>query len=547
MSSISLAQDQIDALVNDTQGGTTNYVKGYNDILGFIYLASNDPGGHVLDPGTLYWYQHAPLINDATSTDPSKFFIQDVSEYGLRLDGSYKGNLQQISDAIASRVILDTINSGQIATLPNLLGQDIGQAIGQYNMTIGGWGGSFYYWNEVPVGPDGSVQQAVGAQIKATLQPGYDFDAGGQFDKFVAVNAAATSDSLKTSPFTTLSNAALYYLGLGAEIPFSISSQLFERSIDIGFGQAIVGSPNIIDSYVYTKGAWNDTYTVKLFFGSEQFMISPVTNSGLTSSLDAERGYRLAHQDVVGGTNTDLIGGTQPPTYLSPLQQQGALSDFDEGTTVNPDGSYASTIIVQSTDPANPGPLISTYLHAVDGHTYETSLQQVGSAIASVDLWNADGTGVLASETFTVAPGSAMLHLDSVFFNGIAGVGWSSDLIQFQPDGQTLSSLFISNSDGSGLLYNVGPGASDWNEIITKATGDLSLSITHGLVVYDRTQRTYVMGTRVADYQAGTTTTYLDGDPSAPSISIPADVPKDFASAQTLWNALLPVNNQAMA
>ena len=265
---LTLTQDQTKQLSADTEQGTTNFVQGYYDILAFI--KADDPNGTILSASTVYWYEHAPLVNNASGGSATKIFIDSVASFGELLDGKAADNTQQISDDIAGNVFRQILGSNTLPQLPALLGQDIGTAMNDFDLTIGGWGGSFYYWSETPILADGTVEQSVGSQITAQLASSTSFyDDGGQFDKFMATNGAAIANVDATAPGGALSSlwtGVQSLLGLGAEVPTTYGFALIGRAIDIGEGDAIVGDPNTIDGNIYIGGSWNQVVPSVLSF-----------------------------------------------------------------------------------------------------------------------------------------------------------------------------------------------------------------------------------------------------------------------------------------
>ena len=312
-----------------------------------------------------------------------------MTSYGLRLDGYPGNNTQQISNDIAHNVIGQVLMGGGLPSISNLLGDDVGTAIYSDNLTVGGWGGSFYYWNEMPTGQSMSV----GALITADVQPGESWDGGdedgldGQYDKFVASNAGAIADSLPVYTAASLESAVLSTFGHGAEVPNYIGLQLFGRAIDIQeHGTAIVGDPNVIfdlyyDTYQKTWYDWSSLNDQAETLGVA-LLPTAITESTEIASLSAEQSYRAANQSLVGGSNSNGIG---------PKATDNSNDNF--GTIVQGDGSYSTISVVsgQSTDETQAFADVKVY--SSSGSLGMSVYTEPDGTTPSVSIYNSQGNG----------------------------------------------------------------------------------------------------------------------------------------------------------
>ena len=100
-------------------------------------------------------------------------------------DGNSTTNLQAISDGIAANVLGQVIDDGGVPALEAIASHDISLALSQGSISLGGWGGSFYYWDLAYTDESGTF--TVGQRIMG--------DAA-DLEKFIAVNAQAAIETL---------------------------------------------------------------------------------------------------------------------------------------------------------------------------------------------------------------------------------------------------------------------------------------------------------------------------------------------------------------
>jgi len=129
---------------------------------------ASKPGS--VDKDTDYWYSQAWLINSANQEMPTNQFIRATTEYGLLFDQKDEGQaqttinhgLQLTSNLIGQNVLQGVLDSHGIQTLSAMISGDIAAAVGDqassnYRQQLGGWGGTFYYWDVPMVTPNGSA------------------------------------------------------------------------------------------------------------------------------------------------------------------------------------------------------------------------------------------------------------------------------------------------------------------------------------------------------------------------------------------------------
>ncbi|NHZ79420.1 hypothetical protein F2P44_09045 [Massilia sp. CCM 8695] len=139
-----------------------------------------------LDHDTAYWFHVAPDINGDNRKVDGVNYIRGASQYGLELNGKFANMtqvqkdaaLQGTSNAIAASVINDIIAASGIPQFTKMLNNDINGAIkGKYPQTIGGWGGSFYYWN-TPFNTPSGQPSTVGGEVNRTSRQEFFWDNG---------------------------------------------------------------------------------------------------------------------------------------------------------------------------------------------------------------------------------------------------------------------------------------------------------------------------------------------------------------------------------
>jgi hypothetical protein len=145
-----LTPEQIATLAQITANGTANYHLGYQYIVNLHHLGQLN-----LDAGTLYWFQQAREINANDPSSPANAFIREHTAIGLEKVGR-TADLQAISDKIGELVINDLLTGRQM-TLDRMWQTDITAATGEFGLPVAGWGGAFYYWDQM-CEKDGGVE-----------------------------------------------------------------------------------------------------------------------------------------------------------------------------------------------------------------------------------------------------------------------------------------------------------------------------------------------------------------------------------------------------
>ncbi len=273
-----------------------------------------------VDDKTAYWFRNDPDINENNQSSRANVFIRTATASGLARDGVTPTDtlLQSISDRIGARVLADIQLNGAIPNADKLIDTDISVATREFGMTIGGWGGSFYYWNSAYRDPATGAATTVGAYIQSHTA---------ELEKFISVNAEASVKSLGTGLFPSGSIPPSYEADLnasrqiyntlsglrnlaGSDVPPSLQAAIVGRALDGATGGSFVGSTRVIDGWVYQGRNGDGTSVWEKLVPAQQTLMgdsagSPtvlVADPTTSAALDERRQIRL---DAVSRTRAD--------------------------------------------------------------------------------------------------------------------------------------------------------------------------------------------------------------------------------------------------
>lgn len=178
-------------------------IKRYGDVkqyaMMYRYIADEIKAGHInIIGGTsssqYYWFDQAARINAADTQSPASFFIRAATRYGLAIDGkpTTAAYIQGISDSIGKKVYQDLKDKRAIPPFSQQFNRDISSSTNEGGMTLGGWGGAFYFWHETYIDPKTRQQTTVGEYIRSNPV---------ELKKFISVNSRAIADTV--SQFST--------------------------------------------------------------------------------------------------------------------------------------------------------------------------------------------------------------------------------------------------------------------------------------------------------------------------------------------------------
>jgi hypothetical protein len=97
----------------------------------------------------VYWFEQAAKINSNDPNSAAAVFIRSSTRSGLIASGvkPTQSVINEISNEIGKLVYEDIINNSKIPPFTNQLNTDISAALQKGNISIGSWGGAFFYWN----------------------------------------------------------------------------------------------------------------------------------------------------------------------------------------------------------------------------------------------------------------------------------------------------------------------------------------------------------------------------------------------------------------
>jgi len=186
------------------------FAQVYADIYSFIKDST------AVDANTKFWFSAAAAINGNDSIGSAQEnkadrFIRGTTQYGLAVRGRLAGlsqsqieaGIQRTSNLIGQNVISQILQVGGIPVFGSMLTNDIAAAIltelpvRRFEQDAGGWGGSFYFWNEslnYGKSPNVTVGTAILSGLPASASPTKQ----GQppsLTEFLYANASASVDA----------------------------------------------------------------------------------------------------------------------------------------------------------------------------------------------------------------------------------------------------------------------------------------------------------------------------------------------------------------
>jgi hypothetical protein len=239
--------------------GAGKYSAAYREVL-VINSERRNAGQPTLDSKTEFWFKNAAEVNENNARSSSNVFIREVTVGGLTIDGKSAGNMQSTSNNIGNGVIQQLDNAKGVPDIGLLIQQDISSALQLGQQTIGGWGGSFYYWNEPYTNPQTGQTTTVGQAIKNDPV---------EYEKFLAVNAKALSDTIgfqmnkdygmgagSAGLFAT-EIGSNFTAGYGADAPPSVKADIIARAVYGKSTGSYAGDPNTVNGYSkMPDGTW---------------------------------------------------------------------------------------------------------------------------------------------------------------------------------------------------------------------------------------------------------------------------------------------------
>lgn len=545
--SIIIDQKDAEIILNDEKIAleTQNFQKCYMDILTIINKYTVE---YPLSKKALYWYQEAQKINDPSNSSDAKTFIRDVATTGNLLSG-HTLDTQAVSNAIANNVA-KTVASGQILGINELLGTDAYTAFSEFNVTIGGWGGSFYYWNTNLFNKEAGINFTPGSEIlKNVPYAGASYDMGGEYDKFLASNSYGMYQVINTQgPWTVVLNGLESIIGKGAELPYRQTYDLVARVLEERDNNSpIVGDPNAIDQYQYdsSTGKWFTTNIKQnIGFGSS-LSGTYVTDATTTKNLNSEREYRESHSNITIDNakkfeDSNTIPSSQSNTKNNETSQSSIYIDNNknlEETTFTPASG--------SEDPFNS--LTQTETNA-NGLTFLNATQETLPGQISPE-----------NETIALMDSSKKISMSEVFSNIDPETGQKTDNLNLFE--VSLFNTGVSNNENSNINYITGviengslqnetvlykdgssvehifKASKYWEEMKINSSGIPTSDISYGETTDPNTGNT-VVGTTVTNETTFAQTFFKNGDPNAPGMILSPSELLSMAGLKNTWDSL---------
>ena len=228
--------------------GKGAYVESYKYLHQQVQNRLQNPGLSVAERKELeakeFWLRKAGEINADDPNSQGNFFIRSVTGNGLRFDDKPAGpeKIQGNSNRIGAFVMKDVLETGQMPSMQRIIANDaLSVTDEEGRQTLGGWGGSFNYW-DMPL--SSKPGDTVGDRISNNPS---------EYEKFISVNARALADTVRKFRLDRYpeNSAEAIVQGLNAQVPAKIKLQIIDRALDGINGErgGFAGDPYDIDGY----------------------------------------------------------------------------------------------------------------------------------------------------------------------------------------------------------------------------------------------------------------------------------------------------------
>ena len=249
-----------------------------------------------LDDNTIFWFKLAAEINANDAGSSANTYVRDVTIAGLELDGKDTSQVQNISNGIGRAVLDQICANGGVPDVAALLSNDIRGAIENGGQTIGGWGGSFYFWNTpYRTNTDGSVVTVGQAILSDPVE----------YEKFIATNAKALTDTggfdLRNISTQIISDTKSTIID--SQIPTGILGEIVGRAVYGATNGDYAGNPDIVNGWTYNAGDDSSPgkWTRVLVVGGEpDAALTIVANPADAIQLDQIRAIRQSEKATAG-------------------------------------------------------------------------------------------------------------------------------------------------------------------------------------------------------------------------------------------------------
>ena len=224
---IPLSPEQVEALRAATRNNTGNYPAGYALVHEWI---KDNPAAQA--DGTVFWFEQARGINQNDSL--SARFIRRHTENGLDLANvplSERMPMQILSNRIAWQVTGDLLDKGKVLPLAEIVERDIQVALNDGRVKLGGWGGSFYYY-DLPFKPEGS-KSFIHKPNGEYHTVGEEIDRLGQRELLLNTSAKTIKDMVIAGEIRMKDTPQLLDTSWNAGMPASMKAQVTWRATEM--------------------------------------------------------------------------------------------------------------------------------------------------------------------------------------------------------------------------------------------------------------------------------------------------------------------------
>ncbi|MFO0454553.1 MAG: calcium-binding protein, partial [Planctomycetota bacterium] len=236
----------------------------------YAYLAAEIAANRIQVPGgasseLYFWLDQASRTNGGDVNSPASFFLRQVTSHGL--GGATTRAVQDISNAIGRAVYDDINDNGALPSLTQIITQDAQTAIRVGGMTIGGWGGSFYYWDYPYEDPRTGAPTTIGRYILSNAV---------ERERFLDANSRAIAESMQRFGLGLFEDPAFQHALLGglgnfiggweeARLFFELMQRAMSVAIELGVPQQLIDQLNrlyrslddaFLDNLVRGPGSW---------------------------------------------------------------------------------------------------------------------------------------------------------------------------------------------------------------------------------------------------------------------------------------------------
>jgi hypothetical protein len=498
-----------------------------------------------------YWFDQAARINSGDVSSSASVFIRAATKYGLAADNqpTTDSNIQKISDDIGAKVFAD-LSKGNLPPFSQQLAQDIGAAIRTGHMTIGGWGGAFYFWNEPYTTPQGTVTTVGGAILASDTERA----------KFLEVNKMAIADTfnkfgtdLFSDPsFGTALAGGLKSFGPGASLSENLLGlQLMgEASLEVGrrYGQEAVRQ--LEDAIIKEMGlrpSFSQTGDpgIGVSDAASSLFEEDVYGGGIDSdSQQLADGVKAKLDQLLQGKDTDgavvyEIPGVQ--TWEGQLGAGGVVIKLKSGESITIDSAGRTAYRFQQ--PSSDGGDIWTYKEFSGQYTTTQRQTSASGLFLSQTETSYDAQNTALQTTITQRQSDNSLQV--TVRQGIDGPVQGSTNIQTFDDGSRLETTTLANgqvvqksldSEGqlAGTITDTPDGHGGLNRTISTVVDGKTLYVEQHIDASKLAEDTDHDGDFVDAGDADTTSVTIDGQAADNSDAIEGAIDAGYQDGEAL-------------